>query len=370
MSISDDGESNSILCCDVGSLPHDQDTNKLLEGASQFTTGSTTDSAKYFENTIVKAFLDKLKAGVSVPAFPQFRDMNQMFISTIEGLEKVKGGYIETGRLAAKSGSCMLPEVEAIKRNMKKIFDQTSCPFKLRICITGPYTLSSFFPYRTSETYIQLGQILSQIVEKNTFREKQGRTFLVSIDEPLFGMIDDPLIDRGTEGREALLDAWETIAHKAKTRNARSCIHLHCTSDDLFWMIESLQIVESHTDDPLYEMKATKQRLESTDKLLKASIAITNFDKLIWNKLGSAASEEVVADAWKRILRKQMDPQEFLEDVNVMEKRLNEVVERFGLERVTLAGTECGLQGFPNYILAIQYLSRVCKAVSYGNRKY
>lgn len=362
MSILDEGEANRLLCCDVGSLPCSQDMNRFLEGSSQL----ITDSAEYFENTIVNAFLDKLKAGVSVPAFPQFRDMNEMFLSIFEGLEKIKGGYVATKRLALKSESCTLPEVEAIRRNMKKISDQICCPFKLRVCVTGPYTLSSFFPYRTSETYTQLGQVLSQIVEKNIFAEKEGRTFLISIDEPLFGMVDDPLIDKGTEGREALLKAWETMAHQAQTRNVESCIHLHCTSDDLFWTIKSLQIVESHTDDPLYGVKATKQRLDSTDKFLKASVAVTDFDKLIWSKLGSKASDEAVGDAWKRISKGGVDPQEFFEEVNVMEKRLHRVIERFGLERVALAGTECGLRGFPNYGSAMQYLGLVSKAVKRG----
>lgn len=363
MSISDEKGMDGLLCCDVGSLPYNNDTDLLLNGAMQFFTDSTSKPARVFENSIVTSFVDKLRAGVSVSAYPQFRGMNEMFLSVLEGVEKIEGGYAEIGRLTVKSGFDVLPEVEAIKRSSKKIYDQIGYQFLLRICLTGPYTLASFFPYKTSETYLQLGQVLSQITEKNVFSRKEGGTLIVSIDEPLFGMVDDPSIDRGREGREALLKAWEMISFKAKTKNVKPCIHLHCTSDDLFWEVDSLEIVESHVDDPLYEMRTTNQRLESTDKFLKASIAVTIFDRLIWANLGSKANDEAVANIWKCISKKSVDSQMFIEDVEVMEKRLRKVIERFGSDRVVLAGAECGLKGFPDYGSALECLSRTSKAV-------
>lgn len=352
-----------IQSCDVGSLPYAGEPDKFAEGADHFAADISDDSAKFFEQMVVDAFLDKLKAGIVVPAFPQFRDMSEMFLSTFGGLEKIKGGYIETENLALKSGHSKLPEVAAIERNAEKIHVQTDSLFQLRVCITGPYTLASFFPYRSSQTYRQLGQVLSEIVEKNVFATKKGKVALVSIDEPLFGLVDDPLIDRGTEGREELLAAWESMMSEARNRNVETCIHLHCTSDDLFWAVKSLRVIESHVDDPLYEIKATKQRLEREDKLLKASIAITNFDRLIKEKLGSNAPDDAVADVWKNISTKTLNPETFLEDVGVMKKRLMRIVGRFGVERVVLAGAECGLRGFPTYASAVQCLRCVSKAV-------
>ncbi len=352
-----------ILSNDVGSLPYTDKLDKLPERAQHFAAGLNNNSAKHFEQTIVNVFLDKLKAGISVPAFPQFRDMNEMFLSTIEGLEKVKEGYIEASCLAIKPTQHKLPEVVAIERNAEKIHTQTNSPFKLRVCVTGPYTLASFFPYRTSQTYRQLGRVLSEIVKNNIFAVTQGEVTLISIDEPLYGLVDDPLIDRGTEGRESLLQAWKSIADKAKSRNVETCIHLHCTSDDLFWEVKPLKIIESHIDDPLYTMKATKQRLEREDKLLNASIAISDFDLLIKEKLGSTASNDDIADAWKKISRGTMKPEKMLESVDVMKNRLMKIIERFGVERVAFAGPECGLRGFPTYASAIECLKRVSKAV-------
>lgn len=352
-----------IQSCDVGSLPYTGKPNKLSEGINHFINNLNDASAEFFEQTIVNAFLDKLKAGISVPTFPQFRDMNEMFLSAFEGLERVKNGYVETGRLALKPRQKMLPELAAIKKGAEKIQAQTDNPFQMRICVTGPYTLASFFPYRTSQTYSRLAMVLSEIVEKSVFAGKHGKVVLVSLEEPLFGLVDEPLIDRGTEGRESLLAAWESIMRKARGKNVDTCIHLHRTSDDLFWSVKSLRIVESHIDDSLYQMQNTMQHLQREDKLLNATIAITDFDRLIREKLGSKATNDSVANAWKNISKGTVNPKTFLEDVAVMNKRLVRIIERFGMEKVALAGPECGLWGFPSYACAIECLKRVARAV-------
>ncbi len=357
-------ERPSIQSCDVGSLPYTGDLERLHESAQHLRIGSQDASARRFENTIVGAFVDKLKAGIQVAAFPQFRDMNDMFISALTGLQRVKGGYVEVEQMGLKSRLSKLPEVRAIEENAKKIADLTGTPFQLRICITGPYTLGSFFPYRSSQTYAQLGALLSQIIEGNVFATNEGRVSLVSVDEPLFGLVDDPSIDTGTEGRENLLKAWTTMTSRVKTRKAQSCIHLHSTSDDLFWEIDSLNIIESHVADPLYQMGNTKRLLDEKDKQLKASVTKTDFDLLIRDSLGTKASDSAVADVWNKLSRGELKPEAFLESTATMKKRLMDTINRFGEERVALAGPECGLRGFPSYGSAIGCLSNASLAVT------
>ena len=103
--------------------------------------------------------------------------------------------------------------------------------------------------------------------------------------------------------------------------------------------------------------------MEREDKLLKASISISDFDQLIKEKLGPNATAEALAEAWRSIQKEIVNPERFLEDVSVMTHRLERVIERFGVEKVVLAGPECGLRGFPSYSLAIECLNRVSKAV-------
>jgi methionine synthase II (cobalamin-independent) len=208
-------------------------------------------------------------------------------------------------------------------------------------------------------------------VENSLFNNKHGRVGLVSVDEPIFGLQDDPLIDFGSRGREKLRRAWESIFHKAKSKNAQTLIHLHSTVDELFWDIDSLEIIESHVDDTLLQTKKTKEMLNSTDKFLKGSIAVAEFDSLIKQRIVSESHQklteislyEKIAEAWTTISWKKTNPEIFLENVNVMKKRLAKMFERFGVERIPYAGPECGLKGFPTYESALECLRRVSNVI-------
>jgi len=360
-----------VKSCDAGSLPFVGDTEKFLEGATRFMLHPVEDAVKFFEKRVIEVFLDKIEVGIDVPNYPQFRDMNEMFLAMMDGVERVKGGYIETKVLSVKADRSHIPEVMVIKKNSQMIYEKNGEPFEVKVCITGPYTLSSFFLHRDNQIFSRLGNTITQIIENNVFSEKHGKVSLVAVDEPVFGLQDDPLIDFGSHGRENLRKAWESIFQKAKSKNAQTSLHLHNTADELFWDIKSLNVIDSHVDDAIYQMKKTKERLESTDKFLKASISISNFDTLIkrritatsQQKMTELAINERLAEAWTDINSRKTDPKIFLEKLAVMKKRLAEIVSRFGVERVPYAGPECGLKGFPTYECALECLRRVSSAV-------
>ena len=356
---------------DVGSLPLVGDAEKFLDGATRFGSYPHDDSVRYFERRVIEGFLDKVEAGIDLPNYPQFRDMNEMFLGMIEGVEKLKGGYVETGILSIKEGKGAIPEVMAIEKGSQEIWERMGKSFKMRICVTGPYTLSSLFLYKDREIFSRLGDMISKIVESNIFKEKHGSVSLVAVDEPVFGLLDDPLMDRSSGGRENLRRAWESIFRKATSKGVQTCLHLHNTADELFWEVKSLHIIESHTDDPIYYAKRTKELLESTDKFLKASVGVVDFDRLIKEKVLTTIPKKVsetivnerVAEAWKNITSGKLDPKLFLENAKLMGERLTEILNRFGAERVPYAGPECGLKGFPTYECALECLKRVSSAV-------
>jgi 5-methyltetrahydropteroyltriglutamate--homocysteine methyltransferase len=366
-----EGGSLMTRSCDVGSLPLVGDSSKFVEGASRFSLYPADESAEFFEEKVLEGLLDKIRVGIDVPNFPQFRDMNEMFLSMIDGVEKLEGGYLETKIPSVKTDRSCIPEVMVIEKHSQTIQEKKGAAFEVRICVTGPYTLSSFFPYKREDIFIRLGNVISQIVENSIFNNRHGRVSLVSVDEPLFGLQDDSLIDFGSEGRENLRRAWESIFHKIKSKNAQTLIHLHSTVDELFWDIDSLEIIESHVDDPIHQRKTTKEKLESTDKFLKASLAVNDFDTLIKKgivadspeKLTESDLNERIAEAWTDIKHGRINPETFLESVELMKSRLVKVVERFGAERVLYAGPECGLKGYPTYETALECLRRVSSAV-------
>ena len=43
---------------------------------------------------IVESFIDKILCGIDVPNYPQYRDMNEMFLEKFGGLIKTKDGYM------------------------------------------------------------------------------------------------------------------------------------------------------------------------------------------------------------------------------------------------------------------------------------
>jgi len=355
---------------DLGSLPFTEGFNekKFLEGASFYSSNPFHESAQYFEKVITEVFIDKVSAGIDIPNYPQFRDI-QVFLEPIDGAAKVKEGYMQTSILSLKKEKTVIPEVLAIKRNYQKISERIGESFKIRTCAVGPHTLSSFFIYRHSEIFSQLSDIISQIVENSIFTEKNAGVGIFSLEEPLIGLLDDPLISYGSEGREKLLKAWESILSKVRTKGIQTALHLHKTADELFWQTKSLDIIEAPVDDPIYQMKKTKQLLDSTDKSLMASICTNDFDKLIKEKILESATQvdpltigDKTADAWKGIRLGRLKPETFLESVDLMKKRLIKIIGTFGTEKVPYAGPECGLKGFPTYNCAIEYLKRVSKA--------
>jgi 5-methyltetrahydropteroyltriglutamate--homocysteine methyltransferase len=354
---------------DVGSMPFEGDYEKFLKGAYNFISNHHDDSTVYFERKVVESFVDKLAVGFDIPNYPQFRDMNTMFFDMMDGLERLKDGYIERELISIKNGRKVIPEVLAIERNSGEIYERIGEPFKVKICVTGPYTLSSFFVYRDPDIFRRLGEVISTIVEESIFKNKYATVRIVAIDEPIFGLIDDPQIDIGSLGRTSLLNAWEKICLTAAQKGAETCMHLHNTANELFWQVNSLKIVESHVGDYLYISERTKKLLEKKDKRLKASVCITIFDKLIENSLLSKTTKtknaevtDRISEVWTEIRQGRIDPKVFIEKTEIMKKRLRKIVQKFGQDRVIYSGPECGLRSFPTYDSGIECLRRVSEA--------
>jgi 5-methyltetrahydropteroyltriglutamate--homocysteine methyltransferase len=364
-----------IRTYDVGSLPFAGDFIKFSSGAkvTPFTEllypTKYVEDKKYFKNIVKAGFLNKIKAGIDIPNYPQYRDMSLMFLKSIKGVEKRGEGYELRGRPSISQEQLLIPEVQVLKERCKEISEEVSKKLAIKICVTGPYTLSSYFHYRGIDLFTMLGDALSHIVKSNIFQNKYGAVMLVAIDEPIFGFIDDPLLDYGYDGREKLLHAWEHIFHMVKSKNVKSSIHLHNTSNELFWQVKTLDIVESHVYDPLYSSPRTSTLLEKEDKMLRASIAITNFDTLIRHKIqrsertNEAVLNQQIANVWETIRKGKRNPIDFVESVKTMTKRMNKILNQFTENRITYAGPECGLRSFPTLTSAIECLRRVSMAI-------
>jgi len=360
----------AVLACDVGSLPLLIEEDLLRTGASDVLKPGKASSwpAREFRKAVLMALKDKLSAGLGVPTYPQFRDMNQMFLSMLKGVEALEGKLVEAGRLGLHDPR--IPEVIVIREGAADVADALGIEkVRLRVCITGPHTLSFQFAFRDPGLLKRLGHLLAEIATAHLGKSKHFEVAVLALDEPTFGVVDDPLIEPGSEGREVLLRAWEEVFSVARSRGVMTCLHLHSTTDGLFWQVDSLRMVESHVDDALYTSAYMAKLLEEHDKLLRASICRTDFDALIEARIraeapraGELRISERLGEEWKAIKMGRRDPSDFLEPVDLMARRLKAVLERVGPGRVPMAGPECGLRGFPTYEAAIECLRRVAEA--------
>ncbi|UCH37611.1 MAG: hypothetical protein JSV76_00040 [Candidatus Bathyarchaeota archaeon] len=362
-----------IRTYDVGSIPFFGDFSRFTNGSKMQTLSDLLrpeqyiSDRKYFEKKIIAGFVDKIKSGISVPNYPQFRDMTAMFLNRIDGITKNQKGYRVTGDLSIREEQLIIPEINVIRNHAREIHEKIGGPLKLKICVSGPYTLASLLDIKAPSLFLNLCRIISKIISRNIFREKYGAVELVAVDEPLFSLVDDSTLDYGQEGRENLLKAWELLFNQVKSRGIQSILHLHNTTNDIFWHIPSVDIIESHVSDPLYTSSDTRTRLEEFDKSLKASICMTDFDLLIRKALESQGVTQdtllgqQIANTWKDIKTGRIDPVSFLESTPLIANRLQTAVNKFG-NRVCYAGPECGLQSFPTYDSAFECLRRVTAA--------
>jgi methionine synthase II (cobalamin-independent) len=54
-------------------------------------------------------------AGISIPTYPQLRDMNETFLDQMSGIRKEKQGWVMTGPLHVASDRLKIPEVQVIR---------------------------------------------------------------------------------------------------------------------------------------------------------------------------------------------------------------------------------------------------------------
>jgi 5-methyltetrahydropteroyltriglutamate--homocysteine methyltransferase len=354
-------------------MPAKVSTETIWSGASQsksllFLLGVGNEDYEIFKDTLVSAFIDKLKMGVDVPNYPQFRDMNEMYFTLMSGVEKQGGALFAHGEVKPKSGA-IIPETEVLKRESSRILDEAGVDkVRVKACVTGPYTLASFFQYKSPNLYEELGHSIAAILRESIFSTKSAELSHVSIDEPVLGFMNDPLLDYGSDGRESLRKAWEEIAYTGASHGLDVSMHLHNTSENLFWDVEHLGVVASHVGDPLYTQESTKKELEDRDKHLWAAVGITQYDTLIENYYKaegfSGNIPEKIGEVWTGLKKGSIDPYMFLEDAELMRKRLEKIREYFGAERITYGSLECGLNSFPEYDVALECLRRASGVIA------
>ena len=311
-----------IYSTDVGSLPFPNSFNedRFLLGCRFFEQGYfqpnsiNEESVEYFEETVCSSFVDKIRSGIDVPCYPQYRDM----ITQFTGFYKTHEGYFTSlaeellTREEYNPKYTFIAEVEVLRKNSRRISERSGRDLvEFKACITSPLDLSFLVPT----------EFLVSIVKNVSANSKYLKTRVVTLDIPSFGY--QMVIDRTLESCREIFDGIKTNGTDVET-----ALHLHSGNHRDFLGIDSLDILEIHSE-LLESPPVLRRELEDYDKFLQVGIAST----------ASLAEPE---------------------SIHILRKRAKQATKLFK-DRVKYFSPDCALKGFSDYEKALELLRNVSR---------
>ncbi|WP_456370720.1 methionine synthase [Geoglobus sp.] len=304
---------------DIGSFP-------LPQGITREWVNENVHTKEYAE-MVKRAFLMKVNAGVELPTYPQFRDMNEMFLSLIKNPELQEDVYV------IKREHAVIREVEALLE-----MDVSA----MRVCITGPFELyyREFGPVIYDDALERIGESVSRFVENLD----DSVVKCISLDEPSLGT--NPELQ---PTRDQIQLAYEKIDFSGDVQ-----IHLH---SPLFYTeildVESINVVgiESARDEKVMDF-VDREDLESHEKFLRVGIGRSDIDGII-AEYNSKHGVNVWGDH-EGVMR-AIDE---IESPSRIKSRIEKAVKLFE-DRLKYIGPDCGLFSFPSQEHAIRLLENI-----------
>jgi 5-methyltetrahydropteroyltriglutamate--homocysteine methyltransferase len=284
----------------------------------------------------------KIDAGVDVPTYPQFQDMNQQFLGIINDESA------QEEPLVVRKEKARIMELEAIEEVGAEYYRKTGNKLNVRVCVTGPVELylKLFGATAYKDVLNAFAISIDRFISNSIDNAKNFRIAAISIDEPSIG-INPQIMFSDLDIIEALEKASLTSAsHKIDTE-----IHLHSPLHyKLVCKVKSIGIigVESAAN-PSYLDLIDKKDLEEYDKFLRAGIARTDIFSM-----ASLLNEKYGMNVWKDAAKLEEIITE-METPETIAKRLEKAYGIFG-DRIKYAGPDCGLGSWPSQELAFRLL--------------
>ncbi|MCX9083697.1 MAG: methionine synthase [Candidatus Methanoperedens sp.] len=332
-----------ILFDDIGSFPFPKGMNR------EWITQAIINNDPKFGDVLKSTMQQKIDAGVVIPTYPQFRDMNQMF------LEIINDESSQEEPLIVRKEKARILELSALEEVGAQYLKNTGKKLNIRVCVTGPLELyqNQFGGTAYKDVLNAFAKSIDRFIANSIDNAKQFRIATISIDEPSIG-INPQIMFSDADIIEAL-----TIATSSSASNKIDTeIHLHSPLHyKLICKVPSIGIigVESAAN-PSYLDLIDKKDLVDNDKYLRVGVSRTDI-------FGMAAvlNEKYATNVWK-------DPSRLDEIVTEMEtpaiisERLQKAYSIFG-ERIKYAGPDCGLGSWPSQELASRLLKNTGIAI-------
>ncbi len=325
-----------ILFDDIGSYPLPGETKK------DWIPDAVKKSDPKFLNILRDAMRQKIDAGVDVPTYPQFQDMNRQFLDIINDDSKTEEPLI------VRKEKARIIELDALEEVGAEYYKNNGKKLNVRICVTGPVELymKQFGGTAYADVLNAFAASIDHFISNAVDNARQFRIHTVSIDEPSIG-INPQIMFSDSDLIEALDKAGKTAASKKIDTE----IHLHSPLHyKLICKVPSIGIigVESAAN-PSYLDLVDKEDLEENDKFLRIGIARTD----IFN-MSAALNEKYGINVWKEPAKLE-ELITGMETPQAIEKRLEKAYKIFG-EKIKYAGPDCGLGSWPSQDLAFRLL--------------
>lgn len=336
---------SEILFDDIGSYPLPENVSKdWVKKAFR----DRDEDEKLF-TVINDAFQQKIDAGVDIPTYPQYQDMNEQFLRVIRDESCCDGPF------DVKLECAGIEELEAIETVAKAYREKYGETLKTRICVTGPTELylKEFGGSTYTDIYALFAKSVNKFVRQAMKSAKNFKITTVSLDEPSIGL--NPEL---SFGEEDIILALTEASRAASKWGADVEIHLHSALYfNLACQTPTINVVGVESaGTPSYLDLLDKKVFEDTDTFMRLGIARTDI-----YGLAGGLNEKYNTNVWK-------EPQYLheivteLETPQVITKRLRLAYRRFG-NLIKYAGPDCGLGSWPNQKIAFMLLSNVAQGI-------
>jgi 5-methyltetrahydropteroyltriglutamate--homocysteine methyltransferase len=332
-----------ILFDDIGSFPLPKGINR------EWVEQAKKNNDPKLPIILQSAMQQKIDAGVDVPTYPQFRDMNQMF------LEIINDESAQEEPLIVRKDRARIIELSSMEEVGAQYLKKTGKKLTIRLCVTGPIELyiKQFGGTAYKDVLNAFAASIDRFISNSIDNAKQFRIAVISIDEPSIG-INPQIMLNDSDMIEALSIATKTSGlNKIDTE-----IHLHSPLHyKLICKVPSIGIigVESAAN-PSYLDLIDKKDLDDHDKFLRIGVARTDIFQM-----ASVLNEKHNTNVWKeQALLEEITTR--METPEIITKRLKKAYSIFG-GRIRYAGPDCGLGSWPSQELASNLLRNTCAGI-------
>ncbi len=321
-----------ILFDDIGSYP-------LPEGKNRdWVAASIKNKDPAFNSLLVETMRQKIEAGVQIPTYPQFQDMNKQFLDIINDESKTDEPFI------VRKEQARIVELNAMEEVGAEYFNKNGEKLNIRICVTGPVELylSQFGGTVYTDILNAFAASIDRFIANSMENAEHFNISTVSIDEPSIG-INPQIMFNDSD----IIQALETATKTAASGGADVEIHLHSPLQyKLVCSVPSISVIGVEAAaNPSYRDLIDKNDLLEYDKFLRVGVARTD----IFN-MTAALNEKYDTNVWKEP-EKLKDITKEMETPGAVEKRLEKAYSIFG-DRIKYAGPDCGLGSWPTQEIA------------------